>query len=171
MAFVDRDIQVGVGGVVRRDGAVLLVQMGYGGARGRWIIPGGYLEPGETGAAGAAPAGAEERAGHARPERDVAVRTRVSPGQAKTDVYLVFAMTYVGGEPLADGVEVTSARFWPLAEALAHPDVVPFSQECIRAALAPGGLQKNPFVSTTAHSGWAFFSAAATPAAPPAPGS
>ena len=52
MAFVDRDIQVGVGGVVRRDGAVLLVQMGYGGARGRWIIPGGYLEPGETGGAG-----------------------------------------------------------------------------------------------------------------------
>ena len=107
----------------------------------------------------------------ARTESVVAVRTRVSPGQAKTDVYLVFAMTYVGGEPLADGVEVTSARFWPLAEALAHPDVVPFSQECIRAALAPGGLQKNPFVSTTAHSGWAFFSAAATPSAPPAPGS
>lgn len=171
MAFVDRDIQVGVGGVVRRDGAVLLVQMGYGGARGRWIIPGGYLEPGETGDAGVAREIAEETGVQARTESVVAVRTRVSPGQAKTDVYLVFAMTYVGGEPLADGVEVTSARFWPLAEALAHPDVVPFSQECIRAALAPGGLQKNPFVSTTAHSGWAFFSAAATPSAPPAPGS
>ena len=171
MAFVDRDIQVGVGGVVRRDGAVLLVQMGYGGARGRWIIPGGYLEPGETGAAPRAPGICEEKGGEAPPQSVLAGRPRVSPGQAKTDVYLVFAMTYVGGEPLADGVEVTSARFWPLAEALAHPDVVPFSQECIRAALAPGGLQKNPFVSTTAHSGWAFFSAAATPAAPPAPGS
>ncbi len=127
--------------------------------------------PGETGEAGGAREIAEETGVQARTESVVAVRTRVSPGQAKTDVYLVFAMTYVGGEPLADGVEVTSARFWPLAEALAHPDVVPFSQECIRAALAPGGLQKNPFVSTTAHSGWAFFSAAATPSAPPAPGS
>ena len=149
----------------------MVLQLGSGGARGRWIIRGGYLAPGERGDAGGAREIAEETGVQARTESVVAVRTRVSPGQAKTDVYLVFAMTYVGGEPLADGVEVTSARFWPLAEALAHPDVVPFSQECIRAALAPGGLQKNPFVSTTAHSGWAFFSAAATPAAPPAPGS
>lgn len=172
MAFVDRDIQVGAGGVVLRDGAVLLVQMGYGGARGRWIIPGGYLEPGETGDAGVAREVAEETGVQAGVERVVAVRSRVNTEQTKTDVYLVFAMRYEGGEPVADGVEVTDARFWPLAEAMASPVVVPFTQECIRAALHPGGLAPNPFVSsTTAHGGWAFFTASATPADPPVPGS
>lgn len=40
--------EVAVGGVVVRDGAVLLVRRGRGVAVGRWSLPGGRLEPGES---------------------------------------------------------------------------------------------------------------------------
>jgi 8-oxo-dGTP diphosphatase len=39
---------VGVGGVVIRDGKVLLIRRGKEPLRGRWVIPGGTVELGET---------------------------------------------------------------------------------------------------------------------------
>jgi len=39
---------VGVGGVVLRDGKVLLVRRGKEPLKGRWVIPGGTVELGET---------------------------------------------------------------------------------------------------------------------------
>lgn len=44
---VDRPL-VGVGGVVVRDGKVLLIRRGKEPLRGRWVIPGGTVELGET---------------------------------------------------------------------------------------------------------------------------
>lgn len=37
-----------VGAVAVRDGALLLVRRGHAPSRGRWSLPGGRLEPGET---------------------------------------------------------------------------------------------------------------------------
>jgi 8-oxo-dGTP diphosphatase len=45
--FPDRPI-VGVGGVVVRDGAVLLVERGVEPLKGQWSLPGGAVELGET---------------------------------------------------------------------------------------------------------------------------
>lgn len=39
---------VGVGGVVIRDGRVLLIRRGKEPLRGRWLVPGGTVELGET---------------------------------------------------------------------------------------------------------------------------
>jgi ADP-ribose pyrophosphatase len=39
---------VGVGGVVVRDGSVLLIRRGKEPLRGRWVVPGGTVELGET---------------------------------------------------------------------------------------------------------------------------
>src|SRR5687767_9475682 len=44
---VERPV-VGVGGVVLRDGKVLLIQRGKEPLKGRWVIPGGTVEVGET---------------------------------------------------------------------------------------------------------------------------
>jgi 8-oxo-dGTP diphosphatase len=44
---VDRPV-VGVGGVVVRDGKVLLIRRGKEPLKGRWVIPGGTVELGET---------------------------------------------------------------------------------------------------------------------------
>lgn len=40
--------EVAVGGVCVRDGRLLVVQRGRGVATGRWSLPGGRVEPGET---------------------------------------------------------------------------------------------------------------------------
>lgn len=151
MAYKDRDISVGVGGVVLHEERVLLVKMTYGRSAGKWIIPGGFAEPDEDIGDGVAREILEETGVQARPERVVGVRSRVDDrgeGNFRHDVYLVFAMVYEGGEPAADEAEVSEARFWPLAEALEAPEVVPFSQECIRMALRGGGLGPNEAITS-----------------------
>lgn len=39
---------VGVGRVIFHNARVLLVKLTYGPARGKWLIPGGLVDPGET---------------------------------------------------------------------------------------------------------------------------
>lgn len=154
MAYKDRDIAVGVGGVVLHEGRVLLVKMTYGRSAGRWIIPGGFLEPEEDMGEGVAREILEETGVIAHPQRVVGVRSRVDDrgaGEYRHDVYLVFAMLYESGEPSADESEVSEARFWPLEEALQSADVVAFSQECVRMALRGGGLVPNQSVAYPAH--------------------
>lgn len=154
MAYKDREIAVGVGGVVVHEGRVLLVKMTYGRSAGKWIIPGGFLEPDEDIGEGVAREIREETGVTAKPERVVGVRSRVDDrgeGHFRTDVYLVFAMAYEGGDPAADQREVSEAQFWPLDEALQSPEVVSFTQECIRMALRGGGLGPNENVVYPAH--------------------
>lgn len=150
LAYKDRDISVGVGGVVLHEERVLLVKMTYGRSRGRWIIPGGFVEPNEEIGEGVAREVWEETGVQAYAERVVGVRSRVDDrgeGEFRHDVYLIFAMRYVEGEAAADEGEVSEARFWPLDEALRSPEVVAFSQECIRMALRGGGLGPNDAVT------------------------
>lgn len=154
VAYKDRDITVGVGGVVLHEGRVLLVKMTYGRSAGRWIIPGGFVEPNEDIGDGAAREIREETGVEARPDRIVGVRSRVDDrgeGEFRHDLYLVFSMSYEGGAPAADESEVSDARFWPLDEALSSPEVVPFTQECVRMALRGGGLGPSEKQFYTAH--------------------
>jgi len=160
VAYVDREIQVGVGGVVIHENRVLLVKMTYGRSIGKWIIPGGFVEPHEDIATGVAREIAEETGVTAVADRIVGVRSRVDrreDDQYRHDVYLVFAMRYETGEPAADETEVSEARFWPLEEALSSPEVVTFTQECIHMALRGGGLASSDKVLYPAHR-WRMFS-------------
>lgn len=43
-----REPSLAVGAVVRRDGELLMVERGVPPAAGRWSVPGGHVEPGET---------------------------------------------------------------------------------------------------------------------------
>ena len=52
--------RVGVGAICVRDGRLLVVQRGRGAGIGKWSVPGGHLEPGETLAAAVAREVAEE---------------------------------------------------------------------------------------------------------------
>lgn len=154
MSYKDREIAVGVGGVVLHEGRVLLVKMTYGRSAGKWIIPGGFVEPEEDVSEGVAREILEETGVIARPERVVGVRSRVDDrgeGEFRHDLYLVFAMAYESGEPAADESEVSEARFWPLEEALQSDQVVSFTQECVRMALRGGGLVPNESVAYPAH--------------------
>ena len=115
------DLTVGVGGVVVRDGKVLLVRKTYPPSAGHWLIPGGYLEPGETLAQGASREIWEEAGVRVQIEGIIAVRSRTQD-EGSTDTYVVFLAVATGLEPRPDNKEVDAARYFSLEE-LRSPEI------------------------------------------------
>lgn len=99
-----------VGALVVWDGAVLLVRHTYGGARGRYLLPGGVVDPDETLDVAVAREVAEETGVVARPVGIVGVRSRHDPGG--NDTYVMFLMEPLSGEPRPDGYENDDARYF-----------------------------------------------------------
>lgn len=136
-----------VGAIVFRGAEILLVKRGSEPNKGRWSIPGGALETGETVEEAAARETLEETGVRVRAiavfdvgdfiERD---GTRVRWHYVLIDVLC----SYVSGEPFP-GSDAQNARFLPLAE-LGEYDVVPAAL----AAISEASSVRNRFES---HSG------------------
>ncbi|MDE2901833.1 MAG: NUDIX hydrolase [Chloroflexota bacterium] len=94
---------IGVGGVVRMGDGILLVRLTYSDIKGRFMFPGGKVDPGESLEAALVREVEEEAGVVAEPEVLVAVRHRVDAGELNT--YLVFSMRHVRGEPRPNGRE------------------------------------------------------------------
>lgn len=111
-----RIVQAAAAVVVRPDGRLLLVRRGREPQRGRWSVPGGKVEHGETPAEAAVRETFEETGARVRAERELGV-VRV-PGGAGV-VYEVHdvAATYLGGE-LHPGDDADAVR-WAAPEDLA----------------------------------------------------
>lgn len=103
MARTDHRNIIGVGGVVRMGDGILLVRLTYSDIKGRFMFPGGKVDPGESLEAALVREVEEEAAVVAEPEALVAVRHRINPGELNT--YLIFSMRYVSGEPRPNGRE------------------------------------------------------------------
>lgn len=101
---------VGAGAVVVRDDRILLVRLTYGWATGRWLIPNGAVEPGETLAEAALRELEEETGLRGQKGRLVAVRSLASA--LGSDTFVALAVDAPNGEPLADGEEISEARFF-----------------------------------------------------------
>jgi len=107
------EFSLGVGGVLWRDGKVLLVQRAHNPGQGAWTIPGGYVDQDEKAAEAAAREIREETGVNSEAVSLIAVRDR--PGN-KHDAYLVFLMRDLGGEPRSDEEEVSGVGFFTLEE-------------------------------------------------------
>ncbi len=110
---------VGIGAVVLRPGAVLLVRRGKPPAAGTWSIPGGAQELGETTEA-AARRELQEETGLEVGELVLAAYVDSIHADARGRVQyhytiLDFAARWQGGEPRAGG-DVTAARFVAYAD-------------------------------------------------------
>lgn len=101
--------------VVREDGRLLLIRRGTEPQRGRWSVPGGRVEPGETVAEAAVREAFEETGARVRAERELGVV--LVPGGADL-VYEVHdvAATYLGGR-LRPGDDADAVR-WAAPEEL-----------------------------------------------------
>ncbi len=107
----------GVGGVVLRDDAILLVRHTYGGAKGKLLIPGGYVQNGELPEAAIAREIFEETGVTANVKQFIGIRFQPK------NWYAMFLLSYISGEPVSDGKENDFVGFIPLAEAAEREDV------------------------------------------------
>ncbi len=110
---------VGIGTVMLRPGAVLLVRRARPPAMGEWSIPGGAQELGETAEAAARRELREETGLEAGPLTLVANVDSIHPDADGRIRYhytiLDFAAAWQGGEPVA-GSDVSEARFFRFDE-------------------------------------------------------
>jgi 8-oxo-dGTP diphosphatase len=113
--------EVSVGAIVVEDGRLLLVRRGRGAAVGRWSVPGGRVEWGETLAQAVARELREETGLDGRCERFVGWVERLGAGYHY--VILDFAVAIVGGE-LRAGDDADAVRWVAADDVASWPPVV-----------------------------------------------
>lgn len=110
-----RIVQAAAAVVVREDGRLLLVRRGREPQRGRWSVPGGTVEPGETPAQAAVREALEETGARVRAERELGT-VRVPAGAGLVYEVHDVAATYLGGT-LRPGDDADAVR-WVAPEEL-----------------------------------------------------
>lgn len=126
-----------VGAIVFRGGTALLVKRGSAPYAGRWSLPGGLLEIGETVEAAAARETFEETQVRVRPVRVFDVKDFMVPQGTRIRWHYVLIdvlCEYIAGEPFP-ATDAQNARFVPLTE-LGEYDVVPSALEVLHRAAA-----------------------------------
>ena len=101
---------IGCGGVVIRENKALLIQRGINPNRGAWQIPGGYVESDEE-IVPAVEREVLEEAGVVAKVSDV-IGVRHTVGAPTANVYLVFRLDLISGEPRFDGVETIGVGYF-----------------------------------------------------------
>ncbi len=145
---------LGVGGVVVRDNKVLFIRRGQDPGKGRWTIPGGYVEQDEPFEI-AVVRELYEEAG-VRTEVQGVLAARNSLTQRDSNVYIVFSMRDLGGGPVCDGVEVDRAEFLAPHEFEALGELAEVSKFFAQMALETPAAPLTPSAFAGQTSGYAY---------------
>jgi ADP-ribose pyrophosphatase YjhB (NUDIX family) len=137
---------IGVGAVIFDGAQVLLVRRGREPARGKWSLPGGLVELGETLESAVCREVMEETGLDVRVEGLVAVLDRIIRDDERQIQYHYVLMDFLchplRGVPTA-GSDVTACGFVPLNKLPAHP-LTDGTEKVIRRALAARNLPLPP---------------------------
>ncbi len=126
-----------VTGVVFRQGKVLLARHTYGSGMGMLIVPGGYVEFGETPQEALIREFMEETNIVVKPLDIIAVRFNTH------DWYVAFRAEYISGDAHSDNDENSEVLWMDIDEALNREDVPELTKRLISAALMEkDGLQQ-----------------------------
>jgi 8-oxo-dGTP diphosphatase len=124
--YPDRPV-VGVGGLVLDGGRILLVRRGYPPGRGRWSIPGGHVEVGETLYEAAVRETLEETGVEARPLGVVNVDDAITiDSRGVRYHYVLVTVLLQPVDPRAEprpGGDAVEAAYYNMAEALERLDL------------------------------------------------
>ena len=133
---------VGVGAVVIHDEKVLLVKLKYGRAQGRWLIPGGMVDPGETLSEAVTREVNEETGIVIKPRDIIGIRSMVREGDGLTDVYVVFRAELTSPPtPLSpQESEIDEVAWIPISE-LERKDVSNYTRIIVEKALYSEGMK------------------------------
>ncbi|MCE7742277.1 MAG: NUDIX domain-containing protein [Candidatus Heimdallarchaeota archaeon] len=106
--------KIGVGGVCIRNEEILFVKHTYGVSKGKWTIPGGYVELGESLSQAIEREVFEETGVHSRAASILALRHMTNEKKNKgliSDLYVVFKLEYISGNPISRTNETSESRF------------------------------------------------------------
>ncbi len=120
-----------VTGIVIRDGKVLLARHTYGDGKGKLIVPGGYVQNGETPQDALRREFFEETGIRVEPTRIVGIRFNLH------DWYIAFAADYVEGLACSDHDENDEVLWIDIEEALSRDDVPDLTKKLIECAMQP----------------------------------
>lgn len=132
---------VGVGAVVVKDGRVLLIRRGKEPLRGRWLVPGGTVEYGETLEEGIVREVMEETGVTVRPLQVVAVIDRIHrEGDRVVQHYVIvdYLCEWLAGEARA-GSDAEAVALVPAGD-LAEYDLPPQALEVVAEGLRRSGM-------------------------------
>ncbi len=125
---------VGVGGVVIKQGQVLLVKHNYGNLQGQWLLPGGHVDFGENLDAAVEREVMEETGVRTIAQGIIAVRNLILP-DSRVEVYVVFLMDYVSGEASVNSPAEIEATGYFTLEQVKHLTVTPLASAIIKQVL------------------------------------
>lgn len=138
-------ISLQAGGVLIKDQTILLAKIEYGVNSGKWMLPGGFLEHGESIEEAACREFFEETGVVTTTNRMVGMRsgTREVKGVIQTTIYIVFEMIYKSGELKKDEVEISDLKYWTIQEIEESNEIIELSKEiALRTYHTRNGLYK-----------------------------
>lgn len=133
------------GGVLIVDQTILLAKIEYGANSGKWMLPGGFVEHGESIEEAACREFVEETGIVTTTNRMVAVRsgTREVDGVVQTTLYIVFEMIFESGELKKDEHEISDLKYWTIPEIKNSNEIIELSKEiALRTFYTRNGLYK-----------------------------
>ena len=130
--------------VVIKEGKVLLARHTYGGGKGKLIIPGGYVNVGESPRDAVVREFLEETGITVEPKDIIGIRFNTN------DWYVAFRAEYVCGVATSDNDENSEVLWVDINEALEMDDVPGLTKRLIESAVSgKTGLCFNEYVSST----------------------
>lgn len=118
-----------VAGIVIKDNKVLLARHTYGDGKGLLIIPGGYVEYGESPQEAVKREFLEETNIIVEPKKIIGIRFN------QHDWYVVFSAEYISGEASSDNDENSEVVWVDISDALQQDDIPDLTKTLIKCAL------------------------------------
>lgn len=141
-----------VTGVVIKEGKVLLARHTYGAGKGMLIIPGGYVNYGETPQEALVREYMEETQITVKPLSIIGVRFNMH------DWYIAFTAEYVSGEACSDNDENSEVLWIDTDEALSRDDVPELTKKLIQSAISKeNGLIYNEYQGNAKHAPYSLY--------------
>ena len=138
--------------VVIKDGKVLLGRHTYGGGNGKLIIPGGYVNVGETPQDALVREYLEETGVTVKPGSVIGIRFNMR------DWYIAFRAEYVSGEAHSDNDENSEVVWLDINEALERDDVPELTKKLIQSAISEDrGLEYTEYSASTKNAPYSLY--------------
>lgn len=137
---------IGVGGVVFHNTQVLLVKLTYGPAIGKWLIPGGLVDPGETLQEAVQREVLEETGQNIKPLGIIGIRSMVRSTDNLTDLYCIF-LCQLESDPkplIKEDEEIREVRWLTMNELNEDPTVTEYTKMIVEKALQCQPMVLNP---------------------------